>query len=305
MIKKTNHFIHDQKGSAVIIFSFLLIGLLGIIGLVLDGGTLFVTKTHLQKTANATALSGAQELFSDEQTVTSIVNEILNAHNEQTSLNTLTIEMGNKITVDLKKEVHLTFLRLFGFNKAPVKVSATATLFPMGRARGAAPLGIDEAIPLEFYKSYKLKVDQTEVDAGNFGILALEGPGAKTYEDNLRNGYSGEIQIGTIIETQTGNIAGKTRTVINDRINACPYLPGDINHRDCSRILLVPIYQPYNYVLNQLKEVKITGFAYFYILEPMNSHDTAVTGMFIKRVGNGFGDSSSLNRGAVSVKLTK
>lgn len=297
-------FIHNQRGSALVIFSFLLIGMIGMIGIAIDGGSLFVAKISLQKTANATALSSGQELFNTEIEVRDVADKILNAHNEQNSLNTLTIEMANKITVNLKKEVPLFFLNLFGFSKAPVEANATALVVAIGRVRGAVPLGIDENIPLEFYTSYKLKVDQTEVSAGNFGILALEGPGAKTYEDNLRTGYDGEIQIGDIIETQTGNIAGKTRTVINERINACSS-PGDINHRDCSRILLVPIYQPHNYTSNQLKEVKITGFAYFYILEPMNNHDTSVTGMFIKRVGTGFWDKNSVNGGAYTIKLTK
>ncbi|WP_132243177.1 TadE/TadG family type IV pilus assembly protein [Marinisporobacter balticus] len=301
---KIKNFMDNQSGSTLILFSFLLVGLLGMIGLVMDGGTLFVSKTHLQKTANAAVLSGGQALFSEEQTVNDIVTKILNAHNENTSLNALTIEMGNKITVNLRKEVPLSFLPLFGFSKVPVEATATSLVVPMGSGRGVAPLGIDEGIPLVFYQSYKLKVDQTEVSAGNFGILALEGPGAKTYEDNLRSGYSGEIQIGDIIETQTGNIAGKTRTVIDERINACSY-PGDIDHSDCSRILLVPIYQPYNYTSNQLKEVKITGFAYFYILEPMHINDTSITGMFIKRVGTGFGDENSINGGAYTIRLTK
>ncbi|MCT4619411.1 MAG: Tad domain-containing protein [Marinisporobacter sp.] len=305
MNKKIKNLLHKEKGNALIIFSLLLVVILGMIGITLDGGILFVTKTHLQKTANAAALSGAQELFNTETTITTIVNDILNKHNEQNSLNSLTIEMGSQVTIDLRKTVSLSFLPLFGFGDTVVTASATAKVFPMGRGKGAAPLGIDDAIPLEFYKSYKLKVDQTEVSAGNFGILALEGPGAKTYEDNLRNGYSGEIKVGDIIETQTGNIAGKTKTVINERINNCPYLPGDIHHRDCSRILLVPVYTPYNFTSNQLKTVKVTGFAYFYILEPMSSHDTSVTGMFIERVGTGFGSENNIIKGAYTVKLVK
>ncbi|MBF8983820.1 Tad domain-containing protein [Lutibacter sp. B2] len=295
----------EERASTVIFFSFILIGLLGVIGIVMDGGTLFVTKAHLQKTANAVVLSAAQELLNDEEDVITVSDKILDAHNEKSSLHQLNIELGNKISIHLKKEVSLSFLRLFGFPSAPVEATSTAALGLMGRAKGAAPLGIDDSIQLEFYKEYKLKVDQTEVDAGNFGILALDGPGAKTYEQNLRDGYSGEIEIGTIIETQTGNIAGKTRIVINERINACPHPPGDISHRDCSRILLIPVYKPYDYTSNQLKKIEITGFAYFYILEPMNAQDTSVTGMFIEKTGNGFTDPNGTNTGAYSIKLTK
>ncbi|QZY55407.1 Tad domain-containing protein [Crassaminicella profunda] len=305
MNPKIKNLFSEQRGSTLVFFSLLLVIILGMIGIALDGGTLFVTKVHLQKTANAAVLSGAQELFNNETTITNIVDTILYEHDEQNSLDTLTIEMNNKVTLHLKKTVTLSFLSLFGFEKTPVEVRATAKVVSMGRGRGAAPLGIDDSIPLEFYKSYKLKVDQTEVSAGNFGILALEGPGAKTYEDNLRNGYSGEIKVGDMIETQTGNIAGKTRTVINERINACTHQIGDLHHRDCSRILLVPVYTPHNFTSNQLKIVKVTGFAYFYILEPMTIYDTSVTGMFIERVGTGFGDENNINNGAYTVKLTK
>ena len=87
MVNKIRSFVKEERGNAIVLTSLMLIILLGITGLVIDGGILYVTKTHLQKTANAATLSGAQELFNEEQTVTTIVEEILNAHNEKNSLN--------------------------------------------------------------------------------------------------------------------------------------------------------------------------------------------------------------------------
>jgi hypothetical protein len=186
-----------------------------------------------------------------------------------------------------------------------VAAYAAAQITPIGSAMGAAPLGVDDSIVLQFGLQYKLKVDQTGVVAGNFGILALGGPGAKIYEDNLMHGYSSEIQVGDIIDTQTGNIAGKTRSSVQYRIDSSPYAPGDISHPDDPRIILVPVYKPYNFTSNQMKQIHVTGFAYFYISDPMSSEDTSITGMFIKKIGIGMVKPGASDKGAYTIRLTE
>jgi len=298
--------INNQHGSALVLVSFALVGLLAITGLVLDGGTLYVTKSHLQKTANAAVLSGAQELTNSDNSVTEVVNQVLNAHDEAESLETINIAMNNQVSVQLSKEVQQSLSKIFGKDTVQVNVEATAQLGSIGKAVGVAPLGIDDSIELEYYTTYKLKVDQSEVSHGNFGILALGGPGANRYEDNLLYGYQSEISVGDVIDTQTGNIAGKTRSSIKARIDACPYQEYDEdNHRDCSRVILLPVYTPHNHNKNQLKEVRVTGFAYFYIMEPMSSKDTSITGMFIKRAGKGTIEPTAVDKGAYSIRLIK
>jgi hypothetical protein len=262
-------------------------------------------KSQLQKEANAAVLSGAMELPNTEQKVKDTVQYILNSHQDSSSLEKLDIEMGKKVGVTLKKSVKLTFSSLFGFEKEDVQVHSAAGLAAIGKSTGAAPLGIDESITLEYYKTYQLKVDSSGVTSGNFGVLALSGPGAKTYEQNLRYGYQEELKTNDIIDTQTGNIAGSTRSAINERINGCSQPPGDYSLRNCSRILLIPVYKPYNYDTNQLKKVKITGFAYFYITDPMSSSDTSIKGVFIKRTGQGSYVEGSKDRGAYSIRLTE
>jgi hypothetical protein len=297
--------IKKEEGNTIILVAFSLVALIAMTGLIIDGGKLFLTKTHLQKSANAAVLSGAQELTHEEEAVRTIVHETLERHSENHSLEDMKIQMEDKVSVDLSREVSLTFSQLFGFDTAPVNVHAAAELGTMGKAAGVAPLGIDESLGLEFNKEYSLKVDQTGVEAGNFGVLALGGTGAATYEDNLLKGYQNELEVGDVLETQTGNIAGKTRSVIQERINSCPYPEGETHHRDCSRIILIPVYEKLEADGNQLKEVKITGFAYFYITKPMDSKDTSITGMFIKRAGTGFVKPVDVNKGAFSIRLTE
>ncbi|MFZ3589155.1 pilus assembly protein TadG-related protein [Bacillus sp. DJP31] len=294
-----------ENGNALILVSLAMVGLLGMTGLVIDGGSLFMTKSHLQKAANAAALSGAQELFLGEGAVENIVNEVLQFHKEEKQLEKIEIDEENIVKLQLKKEVPLAFSTLFGQDTAPVEAQAAAEVGVMGSAMGAVPLGIDERFELEFYEEYELKTDTTGVDAGWFGILALGGPGAATYYDNFKNGYQYEISVGDVIDTQTGNVAGTTRSAVKERIDACPYAIQTGIEKKCSRIILVPVYQPYNVQSNQVKQVKIKGFAYFYLTEPVSGKDTSVHGMFIKLTGSGTIDESATNRGAFSIRLTE
>jgi hypothetical protein len=305
MKKTLKRLLKKEDGSALLLVTLAFMGLLTMTGLVIDGGTMYMTKSHLQKAANAAVLSGAQELTNSESSVREVVKEVLDAHGEGDQLQNITIKMGERVAIDLAKSVPLVFSKLLGFESVDVHSNAAAELRVMGRAIGAAPLGIDDSIHLDYYKEYELKVDSSGVEYGNFGVLALGGPGANTYEDNLRFGYKQEIRVGDIIDTQTGNIAGKTRAAVKERVDGCPNTPESLNDRDCSRIILIPTYKPYGHYTNQMKQIQITGFAYFYITDPMDSKDTSITGMFIKRAGTGFEEPNSLNKGAFSIRLTE
>ncbi|WP_276355197.1 pilus assembly protein TadG-related protein [Cohnella caldifontis] len=295
--------LRDERGNAAVLVGLALLLMLTATGLVMDGGAMYAAKSHLQKAANAAALSGAQELTGEETDVRSVVEEILAKHGEQADLTMEDVKMGDSLRVHLRKKVPLGFSRLLGKEEATVEAEAAARISPMGSAEGVAPLGIDESIPLEFNKTYKLKVDSSGVEAGYFGVLALGGPGASTYESNLRYGYQSEIKLGDIIDTQTGNIAGKTRDGIQWRIDSDPYPSGDYSHRDSPRVILIPVYRPYNQTSNQLKQIQVTGFAYFYIAEPMSSKDTSITGMFIERTGTGYAQPGADVKGAYAIRL--
>ncbi|RLL47032.1 hypothetical protein D8M04_07530 [Oceanobacillus piezotolerans] len=297
------NFKKQEAGNAILLVALAMSALIAMVGLVIDGGNLFISKSHLQKTANAAALSGAQEIVNSEAAVHEVVNLILSSHDELNSLSQITIE-ADRLHVELAKDVPLFFSSLFGVESVPMKVDAKAGLNPMGVAKGAVPLGINDKVELVYGQTYQLKVDAGDSVSGNFGVLALDGPGAKTYGETLMHGFDENLKVGDIVNTQTGNIAGPTREGIQYRINNCPYPDGDYQHRDCPRIMLVVVYKPYSQTTNQLKSVQITGFAYFYITQPMSKTDDSVKGIFIKRAGPGMtGENSPLNRGAYAIKL--
>ncbi|MHC0036746.1 TadE/TadG family type IV pilus assembly protein [Pseudoneobacillus sp. C159] len=304
-MKKLIKFVNNERGNVLVMVTLSFISLLGMAGLGIDAGLMYMTKTHLQKTANAAVLSGAQELTTKEERVKTVVNDILKAHKEEHSLEGLQVLMENKVSIDLKKTVKLTFARLFGFDEVNVRAHAAAGIRPIGRAIGAAPLGVDERVPLEYGTIQKLKVTSAENIGGNFGILALGGPGARTYEENLRYGYREEIKVGMVINTETGNIAGKTETVVKELVDGCPFTPVEAISRNCTRVILIPVYKPNQLDSKQLKSVTITGFAYFYITEPLGKNDTSITGIFIKRAGKGYEEVGSVERGAYKIRITE
>lgn len=295
-------FREDERGNIIVIAAFLMLVLTAFAGLVVDGGQLYMTKTKLQKVANAAAISGGQELKTNAgQKVTVIVDDILKAHNALPYRQSVVVIPEKQVTVKLKESVPLFFSSIVGMNAVDISVKATAAVGVMSRVNGAAPIGIDESVPLVYGNPYTLKVDETASATGNFGALALQGPGAKLYEQNLMYGFDGELKIGDILNTQTGNLAGPTKTAVDYLLTTCT----DMTARDCSRILIIPVYVPFLVQSNQLKQIKITGFAHFYISEPMNTKDKTVKGIFLERVGTGFHSEAASIKGAYTIRLVE
>lgn len=314
LIKKFK-LINDEDGVGVVWFALSFIAVIFIAGLAIDGGRLYETKSELRKAADAAVLSGAQQLTVNNTAVTDTVNQILAAHNEQSSLKGLLIKPDNenKVTVTLERSVPLYFMKLFGFSSTPVSIRSAAEIDPLVRTTGIVPFGIDESMVPDTSHGpvpVTLKVDSGDSIYGNFGIVALSGVGGKLYQDALMYGYDGEIDISdpnnpVIFDTQTGNVQHKTVTGVNYRISQSVYSEGDMTHSDDTRIITILVYQPYKVTTNQLKSIKVTGFAYFYLDQPMSSTDSTVKGEFISLVGKGYGKKDALDCGAYAVKLVE
>jgi hypothetical protein len=299
---KIKELIRRENGNVLLLASIAFMGLLAMAGLVIDGSKLYMTKAELQKVANAAVLSGAQELTSDSETVVrDIVDEVILKHDATASLDSVEVVLNEYVKVGLKKPVSLVFSTILGMDEVDITASAKASIGAMGRAYGVAPLGISDSLELVYGQKYYLKVGSGDSEYGNFGILALEGPGAKTYEQTFRDGYTEELKVGDIINTESGNVVGKTSQVVDEKVNSC----SDPSERDCERIILVPVYRPYGNDSNKIKQVEITGFAYFYIEAPMDDEKGTVPGTFLRRTGTGFTEEGAVDKGAYSIRLTE
>lgn len=309
--------VKDEDGVGVVWFALSFIVIIFMVGLAIDGGRLYETKSQLRKAADAAVLSGAQKLTVSDSSVIDLVDQILAAHNEQSSLigaPVISHESEDKVTITLERNVPLYFLKLFGFSSTPVRIRSSAAIYPLIKTSGIVPFGLNEEIinsdPDIFTKTVELKVDSGDSDYGNFGIVALSGVGGKQYEEALMYGYDEDIDLSdpdnpVIIDTQTGNVEQKTIKGVNYRIDLSPYTGYDPDHPDDPRIITILVYQPEKITTNQLKSIRVTGFAYFYLDQPMSSKDSTVKGHFIKMVGRGIANKNALNCGAYGVKLVE
>ena len=102
-------FLKKEDGSSFLLMALGMMLTLAILGLVVDGGHLYMTKSHMQKTANAAALSGAQELPNSSEKVNEVVDEILIHHGEADSLQFSNIEGDSLLHVSVGREVPVFF----------------------------------------------------------------------------------------------------------------------------------------------------------------------------------------------------
>ncbi|WP_147534438.1 TadE/TadG family type IV pilus assembly protein [Bacillus marasmi] len=300
-----NRLIKEEKGAVMIIMALLMIVFLGITALVIDGGMLYMEKQKLQDITDAAALAGAQELPTSTDQATAQANQAIVLNETNPILFNINFNENNhRITVTAEKSIDLFFAKALGFNEAKVDAASNVEIGTLISGRGAVPVGIEYTSQIAFGDIKYLKVEDATV--GNFGALALAGPGAKLYEEDFKNGYENELRVNQIIDTQTGNLAGPTSRAVNFRIAACP-TSTYLNHPvDCPRIVLVPVFEPVVTQQNQVKQVKIVGFANFFIENVSSGSQSAViVGRFIEAADSGEIDSGSLNFGAYGYKLTR
>ena len=67
---------HQEKGQAVVIVALALVGLIGFLALVIDGGAAFAARRQMQNAADSAAIAGARELEAGNRDESAILKEI-------------------------------------------------------------------------------------------------------------------------------------------------------------------------------------------------------------------------------------
>lgn len=144
-MKRNNGIRAGQRGSAFLLVIVLGTALLGIVGLALDGGNLYVTKQRAQAAADAAAEAGAMDLYrgygSTSASASAVAYGVKNGF-ASTEVDpeypdcstlawcsghvTLSGDSPNLIQVTITKVVNTVFLRVLGINTTTVKAVATA-----------------------------------------------------------------------------------------------------------------------------------------------------------------------------------
>jgi Flp pilus assembly protein TadG len=293
-----------SRGQAMVLLMVCMTVLLGVMGLGADLSILYFNWVILQKGVDAAALAGAGYLQSNSQSASTAINEAV-AFAEKNGIKSSELASdgnGNlayvpgpsysTITVTAKRTVPYAFFKLLGLTSGVVTATATAqmpeapgcvnctspvptpgsqpTVTPgnicssTGQC-GIIPIGLDYSTPYAFDQPITLNYGQ--VGPGNWGSLALGGPGGSNLRTNIADGYQGSLAIGQWIDTEPGKAVGPIDQGFNDRISlAQSDYPGDTfdNHNPANpRVIIIPMVN-WNSP-NGRSQVEIMAFAALWV----------------------------------------
>lgn len=132
-----SNLLYEQKGQALILVALILPILLGFAALVVDVGNLYLTKAQLQKTADAAAFAGAQDLpttstamstaitYADQNGMKATVNGVKESGDTVTATSPYNGD-STKIAVQCTRTVQNYFAGILGPDFATTVVSASA-----------------------------------------------------------------------------------------------------------------------------------------------------------------------------------
>ncbi len=299
-----NKKIRCEKGQTMILIPLMLVALLGIVALVTDVGVLHLEKVALQNDVDAAVLAGGQKLPANPGEAITIAKDYASTNKNGKLgdvVNPPELTNGNhSLTVSATRHVPLYFAKIFGKTTSDVTAIASVTVVAVGGVSGAIPVGVEEKGVFEYGNLYELKVGGGEGYTGNYRALALGGPGADSYKDNLANGYSGVLTVGQVVDTEPGNKVGPTDQAIDERISHDSTATFDTVKEGSSRIVIVPIMK--TMLVNGRDAVQIVGFAVFFLEE---SAGGVITGRFMEMVVTGSTPGSGTNYGAYKLRLTQ
>src|SRR6476659_7684245 len=121
-----------EAGQTVVLFTVLLMGLLGAAGLAIDYGFWALNKNQVQSAADASALAGASQIpagsGSAGSTATSQYAKNGVASDSVGVSNTTNLKANDSVTVNASRNVSTWFTGLFGVHSVTVTGSARATI---------------------------------------------------------------------------------------------------------------------------------------------------------------------------------
>ncbi len=244
-----------QRGQVLILVAVGMVAIFGLVGMAVDVGQLVYTKADMQKTADAAAFAGAQDLPSSSA-ATNMANVYvgMNASNTSATIKiSQTHNPNDTIRVTAMRRVNYTFLRALGLSGADVSASATVRVGAYGGGSGLVPWGLVASSNKDFlgnacfngmvngvptFKQNQLcvlKYGAGTSAGGDFGALALDGGGGNIYRDSVSTGTKNSFHLGQQVNAETGNKEGPTGQGISARFALA--LPATCNTNDRNKIL--------------------------------------------------------------------
>lgn len=323
-------FLRSEKGAIEIIAAVSLVALMGFSAFALDMGSSYSRAAKLQNALDSAALAAVKELPASDtgsQAWNSAelqalkfaqLNGIEIAESNVSPLYGSGSSEGNIRGIKITKTVTVDyyFAKVLGINSGSVTRSASASLTPVGALSGAVPLcvtsvalktAIDRGATSNLLIKCSPDTGVIGIDcvsqSGWFGALRFDGSGASDYSNNIAYGFRGKVQVGQILDVESGNMSGPTLTGFNTRFSQCHDGCTPENHKsDCPKIVYIPVVS----VLSG-KQVKVTGFTAFFLTSCGGSGGNSyITAAYLGNIviRDASGGTSGDDFGVYSAKLT-
>lgn len=330
--KDMNSLVRDEQGAVLIIFTLVMVVLLGFAALAIDGGLLYFHHIRLQDIADAMALAGATEMaetngnegkkksesfkkaidYAEKNNLVigttdtkNFTAEITYAENTKGKITVSFPDGIKKVKVNLQIDANLYFARVFSKQSSFITVSATATIEQAGIITGGLiPVGIVDNASTNTYQPevlYEMTLSPGEGFDGNYSWLDFEP--SNYFNEYLEFGYDGTLTVGDNVKTYTGVNVGLAAHAVDNRIasDTCTY-NSYTSHDKCPRLVYVPIIN--NYGDTGRSEVTILGFAAFFLEEYHHVGDNiTLLGRFVAMVAPETVTPSDLEYNVHAVRL--
>ncbi len=291
----------------MVILAVLLPVVIGSVALGTDLSVFYFEWAQLQKAADAAALAGAGYLPGNP-------SRALETADKYAKLNGIaageisSVVVGSDdttLSIKLTRSVPYYFGRILGLTEGPVVATATAAVRGASGASGILPVGIDSRTDYTFGQQITLFDSSSSYGPGNWGALALGQGGASTFAENIADGYSGTVNVGDLIATQTGVMNGPTQTAFNSRITSgqdeFPDATYSNHSLDDPRAVTVPIVDFAD--INGKSQVPVEGFARIWLVGVNQKLD--VTAIFLQETVPGGQPGGSIAYGGYQAVLIK
>ena len=293
----------DNKGSAAILLSIVMVALLGFTALVVDIGMVYAERTKLSNALDSAVLAATLELPNHPEKAKATALEYLEKNNVDTTDTEVIIgEDHRSIEITGIKEVKHFFAPVLGILSSDTGAATKAVIGPASSVdQGVRPFAV-EKFPFQYGDTVVLKAGAKDGYHGNYGAVALGGTGASIFRDNALYGHRGTISVGDYIDTEPGNMAGATSAIRN-------YINGENSDfenfsRDSKRLWTIPLVDEVE--PEGRDELLVVGFGQFYVEDVVNAGGhTEITGRFVEFVTSATIDQELENTGTYGAKLTR
>ena len=281
-----------SRGQTAVLISLVIPVLIGATALGTDIAVEYYNWVQMQKSADAAVLAGANYLPDNPTTAVTAAQQFAQSNGVKASEITSTTvgALNQSITMQMQRTVPYYFAKVLGLSSGTITVSAQAgpqyppntvnatspSQVPPGGdnngnngadcgsigACGLIPIGLDSHTV--YTDGAQITLQQGEVGAGNWDLLALGGVGGNNLRGNIADGYNGMITVGDNVTTEPGKKVGPIDQGFQDRLTLAASIDPSgtySSHKLTNpRVLLVPVVD-WSQGVHGRSTVPVTAFA--------------------------------------------